>query len=135
MPDPLVNTCVVCDPPTAAQAEYPRRKTDEEAVPLPRRAVATVPLDKAPAFRVVKFAPLKSSIMVEDKGPLILPSVPKIATFPVPAFRPPPMSNDPALVSLTVNVPVMVVLPVAPSVPPIVALRDRKKSRGRVAPD
>lgn len=49
-----------CDHPLAAISAYvesPRRKVDDDAVPLPSLAAPTVPLAKLLAFRAVRLAP------------------------------------------------------------------------------
>ena len=90
-------------PPAVAHELSPRKNVELSAVPLPNRAVATVPDERLLAFSVVRLAPERLSMMVELNGPSILPSVPTKETFPVPILSPPPTSNALAPVPLTVS--------------------------------
>ena len=96
---------LVAPPPAAFHAPSPRRNVALLAVPLPNRAVATVPDDNALAFSVVRLVPLRSSMIVVLNGPLIFPSVPTSATFPVPAVIPPATSMLVADVSVVASLP------------------------------
>ena len=71
--------------------------------PVPPRATPSVPDEILLAFKPVRLAPLRSSMIVLLNGPLIFPSVPTNATSPVPALIPPPTFNALASVLVIVN--------------------------------
>ena len=98
---PSVSTDVAVIAPVPPPIRIP--PSVSEVAPVPPRATASVPEEMFPALRLVRFAPERSSIMVELNGPSSLPSVPTSDTFPVPIFRPPPTSSADAPVPLTVS--------------------------------
>jgi hypothetical protein len=64
---------------TEAQVWSPRKYVDELATPEAKRAVATVPLDKLDAFKVVKLAPETAPKEPDQVPEVIVPTEVKLA--------------------------------------------------------